>query len=239
MKIRRLHQNDLARITVMPLEQQYAELRKNKIAYPPYSYNPFRAKTLDILNVMAGPLAPSSLPRQPWDAIASTMRVKSAQERVANVAVGEGLYEFATAHNIRGRKEEFAPLLLGSSESVSYWSPVVIELERRAIVPFFDPRRTKGLTAKGRQFVFSVMNERIRMADPDYADVGLVIVRFDDTKMGARRVITYFADSVEMLDFDTLDHMVRRTYLAWYEVLAEREAARRKRGSGGEPFGLE
>lgn len=232
MKIRLLHNLDLARIAPLPADQKLIELRRLEAAFPPHSYNPFRASILDLLNVDAGPLA--ILPRTPWTAISAEIERHSghAKEAVANLEVGEGLYEYASEHRLRGRRTEFFPLAVSIGHKVVYWSPVVIEIDGRPVVPFFDPRRdSKKLTALGRQFVFSVMNERIRAADADFAEVGLAIMQFVNIRE-ARPVVPYFDDGVSLWGFEALDEMIRETYEIWFAVLAEREAEGRRRAAG-------
>lgn len=102
-------------------------------------------------------------------------------------------------------------------------------------MPFIDPRKAKRLTKDGRQFAFSVMHERIRAADPDFLEVELGIVQFEAVMQGdvvVRIPRLYTASDVELLDFDTVDAMVRETYDIWHAVLAEREADARRRGTG-------
>jgi hypothetical protein len=121
---------------------------------------------------------------------------------------------------------------IGLSEKVVYWSQVVVAIDGRPVVPFFDPRRTKKLTSEARRFVFSVMHERIRV-DPDFANVRLAIIQFHNSDEGARAAIPYFDDDLELLGFEALDSMVRETYEIWHEVLMDREDENRgKTGTG-------
>jgi hypothetical protein len=102
------------------------------------------------------------------------------------------------------------------------------------MVPFVDPRKSKKLTAEGRRFAFSAMHERIRAADPDFDDVELGIVQFgtDSRDPHLRVPVLYTAGDVKLFDFDTLDAMVQETYAIWSEILDEREADTRRRGTG-------
>ena len=233
MKIRRLPELDLARIAPMPRDQKRHALEQMKNGWPPYSYDPLRQSILDILNVSAGPLA--VLPRTPWAFIAAEIahRSKSDDERTANLRAGEGLFNFAEEYELVGNRHEFFPLALGLTEKVIYWSPVVVAIDGRPVVPFFDPRRTKKLTADGRRFVFSVMHERIRVADPDFSDVRFAVMQFENTKIGVRPAKSYFDDGLVLWDFNQLDEMVRETYEVWREVLEERITEARRAGGKG------
>lgn len=234
LKIRPLPDLDLARIAPLPSDQKRAALRQMKLGHPPYSYQPMRRSMLDILNVEAGPLGVVS--RAPWQQVADQISKvsRSAEEAEANVAVALALYGYATAEGIAGRRHEFFPLAIGVSEKVSLWLPAVIAIGGKPLVPFIDPRRTKKLTSEGRRFAFSVMHERIRAADPDFAEVELGILQFggnsEDRKTRTPRLFT--ARDVALFDFEAIDAMVRETYQLWREVLTEREAEARRRGTG-------
>jgi len=226
---------DLARIAPLPNDQKWHALRQMKLAYPPYSYLPTRRVLPDLLNVDAGPLG--MVPRAPWAQIAEEIvrRSRTEVEKLANLAVGEALYAFASDHSIMGRRHEFFPLTVGLSEKVTYWVQAVISLGGRPTVPFIDPRRSKKLTSEGRRFAFSVMHERIRMPDPDFAGVELAIIQFDvldEAGRLVRRPKLHIAADLKLYDFDTIDSMVRETYEVWQAVLAEREAETRRRGTG-------
>jgi len=225
---------DLARIAPLAINEKKKALQQLKLGWPPYSYNPMRASNLDILNVSAGPLA--ELPRTPWPSIAVDIARRcngDADAIAANLRAGEGLYNFASEFNLTGRRHEFFSLAIGLSEKVSYWSPVVIALEKRAVVPFIDPRRSKKLSPEGRLFVFSMMNEHIRVADPDFADVALAILQFRNTATGVRPVVSFFDDGLKLWSFADLDEMVRETYRLWEEVLEGREAESRRSAKKG------
>lgn len=235
MKIRPLPDLDLARIALMPTDQKWHELRQMKQGYPPYSYQPTRRSLLEILNVEAGPLG--IVARAPWAQIAEEVakRCRTDVEKIANLAVADALYSFADNHSIFGRRHEFFPLAIGLSGKVSYWVPAVVSVEGRPMIPFIDPRKTKKLTREGRRFAFSVMHERIRVADPDLADAELGIFQFDVHKSDEEIIRTpklHTASGVELLDFDTIDAMVRETYEIWHAILIEREVDARRKGTG-------
>lgn len=135
---------------------------------------------------------------------------------------------------IAGRHHDFMSLSLGEGNKVNYWLPLVLGINGHAVVPFIDPRRaSKHLTADARRFVFSVMHERIRVADPDFAEATLGIFQFNVGQDGLRHPILRTDEGVELYDFDTLDQMVRETYELWRELSEERVAEARKRGAGG------
>jgi hypothetical protein len=76
------------------------------------------------------------------------------------------------------------------------------------------------------------MHERIRAADPDFAEVALGIVQFSLSEKGPRTPVLYTDDGVTLFTFEQLDLMVRDTYELWREVCQEREADTRRRAGG-------
>ncbi len=175
------------------------------------------------------------MPRTPWEKISAAIqrKARSQAEEDANLRVAEGLFDFVQAREIMSRRLDVFPLQLGIGTKVVFWQPVVLTLDERAVIPFLDPRRAKGLTARGRRFVFSVMNERIRAADPDFADVTLAVVQFARSDEGPRTPIIFTDEGVELFSFDELDQMVRETYELWTEISEERTAETRRRGAAG------
>jgi hypothetical protein len=231
VKIRPLPEIDLARIAPLPSDMKRRELGVFRLGRPPYSYRPMRNTLSDILNIEAGVF---ELPRVPWDRVAEAIarQSRSEDEEQANLQTAEGLYRFAEARDLRGRKQDFLPLAVGVGYSVSYWHSVVLIEDGHPLVPFFDPRRSRRLTPDARRFVFSMMHERIRVADPDFAGVRLGIFQFSRANDGPRRPQLYTDEDVVPFSFDELDEMVRETYTVWQEVSEEREEEARHTASG-------
>lgn len=238
MKTPPLPEIDLARIAPMPFLQKQRALEGFRLGRPPYSYGPMRGSLSDLTNVQADLAGP--MDRLPWEKIASVISraAKSDLEESANLRAAEGLYRFAEAAELMGRRHDIFPLALGLSSKVTFWQNAILSLDGRPIVPFYDPRRAKSLTAEGRRFVFSVMHERIRAADPDFADVGLVIFQFELSAKGMRMPITFSESSVELFSFEDLDQMVRETYSLWQEICEDRAADARSRKAAGGSGGL-
>jgi hypothetical protein len=233
VKIRPLPEIDLARIAPLSRDEKRRALEQIRLGHPPYSYNPFRGLMSDTLNVQSDLIGP--MPRTPWEKIAQAIQRKSRSdaEEQANLRVAAGLFNFIEEKQVVGRRHDIYPLQLGIGTKVVFWQPTILRLEDRAVIPFLDPRRAKKLTAEGRRFVFSVMHERIRAADPDFADVSLAVVQFDLSPKGPREPAIFLDQGVELFTFDELDQMVRGTYELWMEVCEERAAASRRRGAAG------
>lgn len=236
MKIRPLPDIDLARIAPQPEAMKRKSLEQVKGGRPPFSYRPSRSCHHDILNVqpdLFGPVDPT-----PWAVIEEKLarRCRSDVEFENNFRVARGLYDFASSGRIMGRKHEFFPLAMGVGHKVVFWLPMILALEGKPHAIFVDPRRNLGLNAEGRRFVFSMMHERIRAADEDFADLRLAIVRFGEPEDDRRDVKLYADRGVDLFSLDELETIVTSTYEMWREVLEEREQAARRNATGTGPL---
>lgn len=232
MKIRRLPETDLALIATLPLEKQRAKLEGMRLGRPPFSYDPVRTFSHDIFNVQPVMFDASAPTR--WEIVKGLISAKSRsdKEMVANLAVAKALHDYAINGNILGRGTDFLPLAMSTGHKVTYWSPLVLIIAGKPIVPFIDPRRALRLTPEARRFTFSMMHQRIRVADPDYADVAFGILQFSSDKAGNRTPYLYTDDGVELLSFEALENMVAATYAIWQDVCENRDEDTRRRGTG-------
>lgn len=233
MKIRRLPEIDLARVATLPTDQKRRALEHFKLGHPTITYKPVRSRFADIFNVQPDMFAVAD--PTAWAVLEQLIRAKatSDDECNANLLVAKGLHEFARSNALRSRSQAFFPLSLSIGEKVEYWLPMVMGLEGVPLVVFIDPRRGKKLTADARRFVFSMMHEHIRVANPDFAATRLGIVQFGDAADDQRPVKLSTDEGVELLGFDELDQMVRETYDIWREVSEAREDEVRRRAAGG------
>ena len=97
---------------------------------------------------------------------------------------------------------------------------------------FIDPRRSRGLNDLGRRFVLSMMHERVRAADPDYADVGLAIFQLSEGDERARGITLHTDTGAELFSLREMEDMVAWTYALWTEISEEREVEERRRAAG-------
>lgn len=231
---------DLACIAPLPYEEKRRALEQLKRWHPPYSYKPVRRVALESLNVDAGPLCPVG--RASWAQISREIAKisRTEAEKIANLAVGEAIYDFGSRNIPFGRKQEFYAFPARGNQRLSYWVPAVVALDGRPTVLFIDPRRAKRLTEKGRRFVFSIMHERIRVHDPDFADVELGIIQFGTNKdnKNDRPISVKKAGNMALHDFSEINAMIQDTYDIWQEVLSERaeEARSQSTGTDGDFF---
>jgi hypothetical protein len=233
MKIRRLPEIDLARVAPLPTDQKRRALEHFKLGHPTITYKPVRARFADIFNVQPDMFAAAH--PTAWPVLDRLIRAKatSDDECNANLLVAKGLHDFARCNGLRSRSQAFFPLSLSVGEKVEYWLPMVTALEGAPMVIFIDPRRGKGLTAGARRFVFSMMHEHIRVANPDFAAARLGIVQFGEAVEDQRPVKLSTDEGVELFGFDQLDQMVRETYDIWREVSEAREDEVRRKAAGG------
>ena len=121
---------------------------------------------------------------------------------------------------------------IGTDQKVVYWHSLILNIGGRPLVPFLDPRRlTTRLSREGLRFVFSMMHERTRAADPDFADALMGIYQFSVPKTGPRIPNLLTDEGVRLFSFEELDIMVRETYAIWQEVWEERVERVRRSGT--------
>lgn len=206
---------------------------------PPFSYKPLRSCFDDIFNIQPD-LDFGSAPATSWAVIDAELakRCRTEVELIHNQRVARGLHDFATSGRVIGRKHEFFPLAMGAGRKVTFWQSMVIAIDDEPHAIFIEPRRSLGLGAEGRRFAFSMMHERIRAADEDFAEVGLAIVRFDEPNEDRRAARLFTDKGVKLYSLDELESMVASTYDMWRDVLEEREREARRRPTGTGPLGI-
>ena len=238
MTIPLLPDTDLARIAPMEEDMKRAALRRMRVGFSTFSYKPVRVCFGDILNIqspMFGQFATTPFSRIEKQLARSC---KAGDEFKNNLGIAKALHEYAAASRITGRHHDFFPMAMSMGRKVSFWLPMVLAIEEQPYALFIDPRRSTGLTEQGRRFVFSMMHERIRAADEDFASVNLGIMRFAADKDGERLARLYDASATELYCLSDLEDMVASTYRIWREVCEERaaEAREKKTGTGGGLF---
>jgi hypothetical protein len=129
-------------------------------------------------------------------------------------------------------------LTVGFGDSVRYWSDVVIEDTNGPFIPFFDHRRSGGITnPQVQRIVYSMQFIGVQERNPDLTEFRLAVVRFP-TSGEKRRVKLDFHDGSELLSYEELDRRVRAVYATWAQVSDERTKKRRAAGGGSTPFGF-
>lgn len=237
MTTRPLPDIDLARIAPQRDDMKRKSLEQMKGGFSTFSYKPVRSCFSDIFNIQPD-LDLGAADPTPWTSIEAELRKrsKSHEEFTYNRRVALGLHDFTTSGRVFGRRHEFFPLSMGMGRKVTFWLPMILAIDEQASALFIEPRRTRGLTAEGRRFAFSMMHERIRAADEDFTDVRLTIVQFGDPSEDRRSVRLYTDEGVELYSREELERMVASTYEMWRDVLEEREREARGRATGTGPL---
>jgi hypothetical protein len=178
-------------------------------------------------------------PYTPWTEIEHdiTKAAKSESELHFNLAVAESLYRFGHNQEAHSYKKLTPPWAVGFGQVVAYWWNFYTVLDSTPCFLFVDPRLTAPLTAVGRRFVFSLMHERIRVVDPDFASARLLIAQFGKP-VGGVRPTQLFEAGDDLFSMDALNEMIDETYRMWIEVLGERDEAARASPASSTPMGF-
>lgn len=237
MTTRPLPDIDLARIAPQPNDMKRKSLEQMEGGFSTFSYKPVRACFSDIFNIQPDLDLGAAQPT-PWAVIEAELRKRkrSDEEFTYNRRVALGLHDFVSSGRVYGRRQEFFPLSMGMGQKITLWLPMILAIDERPSAVFIDPRRTKGLTEEGRRFALSMMHERIRAADEDFAGVRLTILQFCDPSDDRRAVKLHTDEGVELYSREELEQMVASTYEMWREVCEQRERKARGRATGTGPL---
>ena len=141
------------------------------------------------------------------------------KQRTCLIAAAEALQNFVTRKGITGRYQQFGKMHMGrAAGNLVYWAPMVLNVEGRPTVIFVDPRRSGRLSERGIRFVLSMMNEHIRINDPDYNSVRLAVLQIDYGNNSAASPFFNFDDNVPLFSLSELQSMVDRTYAIWDDL---------------------
>jgi hypothetical protein len=113
--------------------------------------------------------------------------------------------------DLAGNRLLLGPAVTGKLSHIYWWNFYTI-LEGRACFAFVDPRISYPLTKIGMKFVLSLMNERIRVPDPDFADARLLVMQFSKSDDGKRKIRLHDFDDSDSSSFDQLNSMIDETY---------------------------
>ncbi len=239
MKIPRISEIDLARISVLQFDEKKRALRTLRFGRPPHTYNPMRKSLPDILNLQPELFVDGSQ-RTSFEQIESDIRSrsKSTDEAEFNLKVAECLYDFCESNDVRSYSKPTLPWSVGFGQVVKYWWSLYAVFEERAVFIFPDPRLTKPLTRLATNFVHSMMHERLRAGEPDFSDARLCVAKFDRGDKGNRVLRLVDANETQLFETKALNQMIDETYRLWIEVLNERTEEQQQRPTGTNPMGF-
>lgn len=144
---------------------------------------------------------------------------KFERERICLLEAARALHQFVAREGITGRHQQFGKMYMGRAAGhLVYWAPMVLNVEGRPTVIFVDPRRSGRLSGNGIRFVLSMMNEHIRVNDPDYANVRLAVLQIEYVNNSSSRPFLSFDDGVSLFSLSELQSMVDRTYAIWHDL---------------------
>ena len=234
MPYTRLSEIDLARAMNIPAGPALrAEMRTYNAGAGPWSYQPTRDSTADIVAAKTPLLG--AMPPADWTQIARQVRTacKRGQHQIdANLLVSRILFASAREFSWAAVQEPMGSLSVGFGEHVRYWSDVVLEDKNGLFIPFIDHRRSRGLTRpEVRRIVFSMQHIGVRERNPDLSQARLAIIRFPPSG-SERGFAVHFHDGTDLLTYEDLDARVRDVYATWAQVCDERDAEK-KSGTGG------
>lgn len=227
MKMRLLPPIDLARIMPKDVQEKRVQLRQVRFGSPLISYNPIRSCIADILNVQPGVFEARQAPwKEISKRIASQSRHKSEFDK--NIEIAKILHNYSKQQQLISYAQEFFPLKIGISTGVTFWWDLYYIEHDTPVVPFFDPRLTRGLDKDARNVVFSFMHERVRAPGTDLENAQLTIFKFPRNADDERALKIFSAEDAELYSQEQLEQMIIETYEIWEEVLRERELRVRK-----------
>lgn len=195
-------------------------LRKGGYRY----YRGIRSAVPTILKVASGLLPPSSSTKAQIKALIKSNCTNAHGELDNNLHLGEGLYDYAIAHDVTGAELNATPISLGRAGHRFFWERFILSIDGKRYIPFIDPRLPgTGLTSEARRLVFSIQHTHFALADPTlWRGVGFVIFQFDESKKGCRKVIPYFGDGITFWHDKQIARMIDDTYRLLDQI---REAA--------------
>ena len=198
-------------------------------SFPALTYNPMRSSVPDLFN-QQGDLLEAKAAEWSFIEECITKRVKKGElELKQNLAVAKLIHDYTKQSSIWSKRHEFFPLKIAFAGGVKFWWELYYVEDQRAVVPFVDPRLTRGLTREDMRVAFSFMHQRIRVPGSDFESCRLAIFQFPKRANGLRELKVTYDDGFELYSFERLSEMVEILYSEWDAELAVRAAA--KRGS--------
>jgi hypothetical protein len=244
-KITRLSETDLARVAFLSADEKRHSLRRVRDFIPTHSWAPFRSVVKGIFQTQKSLFdLPKVKLEDVLEAIRSQCRRKPNSLQ-SNLELAKLAFEQISACETVAIERYFGHLSIGYGSSIKFWEDLYTIEGDSPVAVFIDPRRSNGLNAAARKFIFSGMHHQI--AHGDFANAKFKIYRFPvaDKKTGDRTMRIFEPGEGDIVEYDEFTSAIDETYQIWFEILAEREAAKsppaRKTGTDGSgqgDFGL-
>jgi hypothetical protein len=107
----------------------------------------------------------------------------------------------------------------------------LLQIDGHEVIAFVDPRRSTKLSAAGRRFVFSLMDQAIRSRWDNLSHLRLAVIQFDDARTEARKPIVHYDTGVDLWDPEELATMIDQACRTWGMALADDASDRRRAAS--------
>jgi len=229
MKLRRLPEIDLANIASRPKEDRETLLYRFTKGGGSWSYEPARKQTFNIFHP-TNPLG-LSVPKATLEQIEAEIEKECRRDDQlkSNREVVRLLYNWSAQNCTRSIERRIPSMAIGSIGTIRYWNNLATMYGNRATFPFLDHRRQNGFSTSGLRFAFSMMHQQIRVADPDFEDAQLLILKFSQAPGQERQIIPITDNGFELYSLDELYERVSETYEIFEKVL--RETKRHKKAA--------
>jgi hypothetical protein len=243
-KISRLSETDLARVAFLPVDEKRRSLRRVRDFVPTHSWAPFRSVVKGIFQAKKSLF---DLPKVKLEDVLSAIQIQCRRKPNSlegNLELAELAFQQITACGTVAIERDFGHLAIGYGSSIKFWEDLYTIEGDSPVAIFVDPRRAYGLNAAARKFIFSGMFHQI--AHGDFSGAKFRIYRFPVVEKTGERAMHIFEPAAgDIVEYEELTSRIDETYRIWFEILAEREAAKsppaKKTGtddSGQGDFGL-
>ncbi len=223
MTSRRLPETDIAKICVRPISEQYRLLRGKKSFRPPHSLEATRRNLASLIGVDT-PMFPGKKVT-PEEALTALERSISRQEdRVPNLLRAKSILQFRENSVQRAAEEHMRGHRVTLDNTINLTHSLLIEIDSKPTIPFFDLRKSGHLTADARDFVFAMNFHLLVDALEEFRDFGLVILNYWEDSASNFGITPIQFGGTPRYSFEELTDMVARTYRIWLEILEERKA---------------
>lgn len=126
-----------------------------------------------------------------------TRECRGNSDKIAmNMPAVRSIRAFVDERSVEAFFLEELPMTLYPGMRYSFWAPILIRYDGKSRIVFMDLRRTNHLSASGTHFCFSVIHERFRVLDPNFAKIGSEVWRFTNNTSRAIRVIQEFTSPI-------------------------------------------
>ena len=232
-KTRRIHELDLAEIA--PISDPFVKRKKLEGLGSGFSVkhnlNPVRRAMPDILNKQG------SLPFELSPAAEETIlrNVIRACRHLPDVRYNYPL-AVALLHHFRGKKVQSFERTqsswdVGRGHTVRYWNDLYSLVDGQPTFSFLNPRISLLLRESSVTFALSLMNERLREEDPDFADAELMLMQARPVSRTQRTILVHSDRDYALFPRSLLSEMIEETY-AILEII-ELDRAREETGTDG------